>query len=123
MQIERINKTRWKMVALGMCILFGAFLGMLSESFLTGIEFRCANVLTTLVLSPVTLSVGGGHFPAKEELRVFFAIQGLLTIPAIATVSVCAFRWNTLAGYSGLVLLVAWLYFGLLHRHAAIMSV
>lgn len=118
-----MQERRWEFVIVLITILLGVVLGTVSEVIATQMDINLSRIAAALLLSPITLTVGGGHFPDIPSVRWFFGIQGLATVPVISCLSIYAYRTNSTAMYVCLLLVVAYLYFGLLHRHDAIMSI
>ena len=95
----------------------------MAEWLVTDVEIVPSRLIFVWSISPISLTVGGGHFPFPDSMRTVAFLLGLFTFPALigATVFVCFRR-------SGLSLLMLWAltsiaYFGVIHKHLAIMSI
>lgn len=118
-----MQERRWKFVIVATTILLGVMFGSVSEVITMRMDVNVSRIAAALLLSPITLSIGGGHFPDIPSIRWFFGLQGLATIPVILCMSIYAYRSDSTGVYVCLFLVVAYLSFGLLHRHEAIMSI
>lgn len=112
-----------KFMAVVLATLAGIIVGVTAELVITRVEASFAKIVAAVLLSPISLSVGGGHFPVIGNTRWLFVIQGILTLPLIGSAIVYAYRSSSIGANIGLAILVAYLYFGLMHRHFAIMSI
>jgi len=97
--------------------------GMLMELLMTGIEIELTRLPAVLILSPITLTVGGGHFPFSALFRTLFVFVGLASFPIM--ISTVAFAWQRRSriSYAILFIVIAFFYFGVVHKHLAVLSV
>lgn len=97
--------------------------GMALEYFATGIQIEVSRIPALLLLSPLMVTVGGGHFPFPGSLRIVFGLLGLMSIPIMTTTLVCAWKFRSVGTYLLLFVVVAFFYFGIIHKHLAVMSI
>ena len=95
----------------------GILTGTLAEWLLTDIDIAPSELIPVWLLSPISLTVGGGHFP------FFTPILGLLTFPALIAAIVFACRRRTSLSLIMLWTVTSFAYFGVIHKHLAMMSV
>ena len=100
-----------------------AIFGMLLEISLTGIEIEFNRLPAVLILSPITLTVGGGHFPFPALFQTLFAFLGLASYPIMIAAVAFAWRRRTRMSYTTLFVVIAIIHFGVVHKHLAVLSV
>ena len=98
-------------------------LGMVLEFVATGITIEPSRLLAVVLLSPVTLTAGGRQFCFAPSLQSLFFFLGLGSIPTMIMAITFAWRCRTKASYVTLFFVVAFFYFGVIHKHLAVMSV
>jgi len=93
------------------------------EIVLTDVEIELARLPAVLILSPITLTVGGGHFPSPALFRLLFVFVGLASFPIMTTAIAFAWRLRSRMSYATMFLVIAFFYFGVVHKHLAVLSV
>ena len=70
----------------------GILTGTMAEWLLTDIDIAPSELIPVWLISPISLTVGGGHFPFPDYFRPLTSILGLLTFPALIAAIVFACR-------------------------------
>lgn len=105
-------------------VIFCAIItGVSFEIVTTDIDIELIRLPNVILLSPITLTVGGGHFCWFGDLRTISVMLGLVSWPQMIAVSILAWKLPTLASYLTLFAVVAFCYYGVIHKHLAVMSV
>jgi hypothetical protein len=104
-------------------VVLGIATGVFLELILTDIRINASNILALLALSPIVLTVGGGHFPDAGEVRFLFVLLGVFSCPTILLLIFNAYRRCTLLRITVLWLVTSAIYFGVIHKTLAVMSV
>ena len=106
-----------------MAIIAGMTSGTLLECLLTDVDVQVSRIPAIWILSPIALTVGGGHFPFPDSVRLLLISMGLATMPAIFGLAFLATLRRTWLSLTALLLLTSWFYFGVIHKHFAVLSV
>jgi hypothetical protein len=101
----------------------GILTGTMAEWLLTDIDIAPSELIPVWLISPISLTVGGGHFPFPDYFRPLTSILGLLTFPALIAAIVFACRRRTSLSLIMLWTVTSFAYFGVIHKHLAMMSV
>lgn len=104
-------------------VVLGITTGVSLELILTGIRINPSNLPALLALSPVVLTVGGGHFPDAGVVRLFFVLLGVLSCPLIFLLILNAYKRCTILRLVVLWVVTSAIYFGVIHKTIAVMSV
>lgn len=95
----------------------------MAEWLFTGVDIVPSRLISVWLISPISLTVGGGHFPFPATFRPLTFILGVFTFPVLIAAIVFVCRQRTSLSLVVLWALTSVAYFGVIHKHLAMMSV